>query len=478
MKQLIKSAAVVLTGLLVSCAFEPGFPAQTGPGVQIETSVNEYLSRKDVLALSHLQTEHVVGEEKLKTLVLDFIGGGNTPGRSAVSPGPVITGLTKLEGKGFGSPGNNARMSLGNPDPAEIPFYVFTIENREEGTLGFALTCGDDRIGNVLAVVEKGVYDDMENPFLPIFYSYLDQYIGNTIDIYNSITEEDINAALAKSGSSPAPVTRSVLPIIDDMFFYDIESVKDMGIPLLKTYWGQGYPYNALVSSALGGSYPTGCVATAMAQIMAYHKFPNNWYNNGVPLARYNWDAMISGRADNGVATLMVEIGQRVQMGYSPNGSNTDADNIAGAFVNMGYISSSFMSFNPAHIMTSINSGCPVLINGYDTKTVTLSFLGIPIKTKYTGHTWIIDGFRSRYLVVNKTIVNLQNPMQYVHCNLGWDGYCDGWYLGDVFYAAPGMIPEPDPPVQQRSQTPNNYQYKLEIMPYVYPNPALQNMGY
>ena len=49
--------------------------------------------------------------------------------------------------------------------------------------------------------------------------------------------------------------------------------------PLLKTLWGQDTPYNNLCPTERENAnviYPTGCVATAMAQVM-YHKDKNNF---------------------------------------------------------------------------------------------------------------------------------------------------------------------------------------------------------
>ncbi|GHV89128.1 hypothetical protein AGMMS50267_14880 [Spirochaetia bacterium] len=472
--------------LAVSCVFQPDFP--TSEETPIKVSESAEFSRKDVLALSHLQTEHIIGEEGLKNLVLDFMG-GSTPARNAVSPDSVITGVTKLAGrtdKGFVRSLSTSRTVLDEAEPAEIPFYVFTIGNGQDDTKGFALTCGDDRIGNVLAVVEKGSYDDEENPYLPIFYSYLDQYITDTIDIYNSITEEDIAIALAKA-ENPPEAPRSVIPIDANVSFYDIDSVKDLNKGLLKTDWDQGDsyapgPYNAIIFP-----YITGCVATAAAQIMAYHEFPNYLRDNGVSTGiQYEWNLM---KADAWykyeVAWLMWEIGLRVGMSWGVDkyhdgkGSSASIANVPAAFVNMGYVSPiGVMDYDFGAIAGSINADRPVIASGAATKT-TPQFLGIQGKPSYSnGHAWVIDGYRARYIVVNQVIINPQSPILYVHCNLGWGGTCDGWYFSGVFYALPGQIPEPDLPVSQRSTVERFYQYQLKIIPYVYPHPVLKSIGY
>ena len=53
--------------------------------------------------------------------------------------------------------------------------------------------------------------------------------------------------------------------------------------PLLKTSWGQDTPYNNLCPTERENKkaiYPTGCVATAMAQVMYYHQYPEKGTGN------------------------------------------------------------------------------------------------------------------------------------------------------------------------------------------------------
>lgn len=48
-------------------------------------------------------------------------------------------------------------------------------------------------------------------------------------------------------------------------------------LPLLKTTWGQDYPFNEYCPTSINETIHnlTGCVATALSQIMFYHKFPS-----------------------------------------------------------------------------------------------------------------------------------------------------------------------------------------------------------
>jgi hypothetical protein len=57
------------------------------------------------------------------------------------------------------------------------------------------------------------------------------------------------------------------------------------------------------------------------------------------------------------------------------------------------------------------------------------------IASPYTGglgHVWIIDGGRT--VVTNP---NSGSAEIFLHCNYGWDAYCDGYYLGAAFDCHP-----------------------------------------
>ena len=118
--------------------------------------------------------------------------------------------------------------------------------------------------------------------------------------------------------------------------------------PLLATKWGQGTPYNNYCVAVANGEEHkcvTGCIATAMAQVMKYHNFPhkgkgsvsytinyNSWgevfFSSNFSEHEYDWDNMISrynygytGEQANAVATLMYDCGVSVGMGYGVNES-------------------------------------------------------------------------------------------------------------------------------------------------------------
>lgn len=147
-------------------------------------------------------------------------------------------------------------------------------------------------------------------------------------------------ATVTVSGSG---ISRTIIVTQDELPICGVE-------PLLKTKWSQRAPYNNLVISNLGENYPTGCVATAMAQIMNYWQHPTQRtinipaYTTGrlrisIPAitgtTAYDWNNMKNTTAEyittmqkNAVAKLMYECGVAVKMDYTPSGSgayNTQA---------------------------------------------------------------------------------------------------------------------------------------------------------
>ena len=116
--------------------------------------------------------------------------------------------------------------------------------------------------------------------------------------------------------------------------------------PIVKTAWSQSAPYNDQCPTLTGGKpYPTGCVATALSQIMYGFKYPVHGTGKATlsvsaegaggiisvdfGAATYDWDNMLPDYKANSyteeqakaVSTLMLHCGVAVGMNYNPSGS-------------------------------------------------------------------------------------------------------------------------------------------------------------
>lgn len=219
---------------------------------------------------------------------------------------------------------------------------------------------------------------------------------------------------------------RAAFAPIDEEETMDVPGIRDVE-PLLSTHWAQGSPYNDLcpeIPNMYGYRSPTGCVATAMAQVMYFHKLPRqmrSWKaygftSNGQAMRRsmdfgatvLDWDNMLPTYADGStseqkkaVATLMSACGIAANMQYGSGESSAlmwhAAESINSLFCGLR---AEYMEFDVKRVVEELNAGRPIIYSG-----------SMP---SGGGHCFVIDG---------------SNTKGYLHCNLGWGGSGDGYYL-------------------------------------------------
>ena len=199
--------------------------------------------------------------------------------------------------------------------------------------------------------------------------------------------------------------------------------------PLLTTIWDQGCFYNDKCPSDPSGPCShnwTGCVATAMAQIMKYWNYPSRGigYNQYYILfrpeygkisaffneAQYQWDKMHNSlnTNDTAISSLMFHCGVAVNMLYDPTGSGSTLEDAKRAFVeNFDYrpeISSTFESID-LKMKSELDSARPVYMRS---------------DNHWSGHAYVCDGYDST---------------GYFHFNFGWSGMFNGYYaLNNMVY--------------------------------------------
>lgn len=199
--------------------------------------------------------------------------------------------------------------------------------------------------------------------------------------------------------------------------------------PLIKTHWNQDYPFNDLcpMLDSETRAY-TGCVATAMAQVMKYHEWPeqgtgSHTYTDpycGQTLSAnfgettYRWDLMPNdydgtwtAEQIKAVATLMAHCGVAVDMQYMPDGSGAYSGDVPGALVNyFGYAKDIIHRDRDYYtqnewiemMKAELDASRPVYYHGQSTGG---------------GHAFVIDGY---------------NVDGYFHVNWGWGGQSDEYY--------------------------------------------------
>ena len=256
--------------------------------------------------------------------------------------------------------------------------YVFNAEK------GFAVVAGDDRAPNMVLAYSPTGRIDTENCH-PALKGWLEAQSAALA----SLDEDDVPAALSTEG-------------ID--FSHPVA-------PLCPTQWGQENPfdhYTPMVYDDNGDLVhaPTGCAATALAQILYYWKYP----------AEYKWDLMKTHYDKNcemdegaeSLAQLNAKLGQYMKMNYTFEGSGATDDNEYLCYVDSLHLNPGIQLYSADNmpraqwtqmIKDELDAGRPVSYGGF-TK-------------KLDGHRFVCDGY---------------DADGKFHINWGWYGESDGYY--------------------------------------------------
>ena len=268
-------------------------------------------------------------------------------------------------------------------------YYIFNAGNAR----GFVVVAGDDRVDSILGYCDTGTFDEADIP--ENMQTWLRSIDGEIEWMQAHVSE---NTSFVSSLRAPKPAIA----------------------PLISTKWDQGRPYNLLCP---GNSY-TGCVATAIAQVMNYHQWPDTtrmvvpgMVSNGdtirnLPITAFDWDAMKNtyyGNDPDGqaVAELMLYVGCSVNMSYSTSGSGAHNEDVPSALINyFGYDPSLRLAYRDRFLIDEWNdliynelaNGRPVYYSG---------------ASMSVGHAFVCDGYDGAGLF---------------HINWGWGGRFDGHF--------------------------------------------------
>ena len=295
--------------------------------------------------------------------------------------------------------------------PEGSEFYVF---NRTGGD-GWVIVAGDNGASpTILAYSDKGSFDYNKSP--DATKTILTGYTKSIQDLRQSGISESI--------PSKAPKRAAIIVA-----------------PLLKTSWNQNTPYNNQCPTADegGGRCPTGCVATAIAQIMNYWQWPKQGYgkhtntdNNETrdfSQSTYDWDNMLDSYSDytevqaNAVAQLMAEVGCAMNMMYRSSESGTWAIDAAQALLrNFSYSGELHMH----HVMDKkgikVNNLTAEQGSEIDEDDEAL------IRSELASKRPIYMGVSSRYKEKHAVVCDGYDADDYFHINFGWGSDADGFY--------------------------------------------------
>ena len=270
------------------------------------------------------------------------------------------------------------RSSQANEQPA---YYIFTNPNDKK----FVIISGESKLNELVGYGDKMTENPNDQP--PYFKLFLKEY-----------------ERVVKEVRSKATATTPQRPI------------KRKVEPLLTCKWSQYDPFNKYTPLSNGQHTPTGCVATATAQVMFYNKWPKNRPQDYIAStgddakksATYWWDEMKNTTNEMGtehsrqaVGVLMYDIGKAVNMRYYYRGSDSNLQYACNALrdkfdYTVRYLDKNFLPANDFlnEVMQEISDGYPVLV------------VGGP-------HAFVYDGYDEQGLI---------------HTNWGWGGENDGYF--------------------------------------------------
>lgn len=272
------------------------------------------------------------------------------------------------------------------------PYYVF---NANEG--GYVIVAGDDRVPAILGYSRSGTLDPNTAP--PALLGLLDSY-SQQIDALSS--QPQLHQAVSSN-----------LPAI---------------APLVSCHWNQREPYNQQLPYVDSNQAVTGCVATAMAQIMYYYKWParpsatipayitktNKIDMPALSPVDFQWELMRDihlneeSPSSTAVSTLMLYCDQALQMDFLKTSSSASTSAIPSALINYfdyspsaRYVKRASFTTNEweALLYNELRQSRPVVYRG---------------SKDPGGHSFICDGYDGNGLF---------------HINWGWGSMSDGYYV-------------------------------------------------
>ncbi|MBQ7419846.1 MAG: C10 family peptidase [Prevotella sp.] len=122
---------------------------------------------------------------------------------------------------------------------------------------GFVIVSGDDRTEEILGYSTTGFFDAEKMP--DNMRAFLQEYVDG----------------IQALDDAPAKVIQQKVKHGYPSMRVSSRATKTSISPLMTTLWDQGEPYDQYCPTYSGEKAATGCVATAMAQVMGYHKWPN-----------------------------------------------------------------------------------------------------------------------------------------------------------------------------------------------------------
>lgn len=301
------------------------------------------------------------------------------------------------------------------------PYYIYNVE----GDGGFIIVAGDDRVPTILGYTDSGRYDAAALP--DGLRALLADYATQMAQI-DSLAPDSAQMAMPKRAASVQVAIPS----------------RHYVAPLLPTLWNQKTPYNAQCpiynksdGTSSGVRSATGCVATALGQMMALYRYPAATKKD---IPSYSFSSGGKSIKMDAIAKGTTIDWAHIKDTYGGSYTTAEADAIARLMVIVG--TSCNMVYGAAS-GSNMQSGVQMLreVMGYDESVRNVC------RTSYTQAEWVAllynevaegrpVGYRANSAVSggHAFVIDGYDTDDLFHVNWGWGGASNGFFRISVLY--------------------------------------------
>ena len=371
----------------------------------------------------------------------------------------------------------------------EKGFAILSADSRISGDILVVTEQGSITEREILYAIENDnrvLYEEYPLNGPGLIYSQDSMFVDmnpNTFNLYNQELNDYLVGDFDDSGLSPIGlvveggsqligywavqyVSNQINEHMDEPIF---DGSADSGLPKLSTetteevtyrervspllyfarYWSQNDPFNRefpLVREFLVGRQKrasAGCVPLAISKMMAFHRKPSNISYNGGP--NVNWDALIA--ADTlwkypsllnvtlceSASSLLKAVADSCGSICFYSGTFT-FPKCARQYMARHYSAVKFDNYNTTSVTAALNRGIPIFVCSLPE--------GGPFYQLEHSHAWNIDGYKTKTTkrtikyfldgVYDRTEEEYETDVM-VHCDFGWSGHCNGYYISGMF---------------------------------------------
>ena len=246
--------------------------------------------------------------------------------------------------------------------------------------------------------------DAMENEGFKLFVGLYCESVKNG-HINKTFSEDEFMPFLSKALRYTSPESS------------DWATVTDYPVKLIQK-WGQRSPYNKYCFTADGKQALAGCLPVAFAQVLTYYKYPNTINGYKIYWSSTNCEKPTSAYQQDDVARLIHELGVLCDAEYGVSSTKAPVKKMNLALTKMGYeyrYDSTQVAIHETMMIHNLAEYGPALVYG--------------AANLVSAHEWVIDGA----LAQRRTIDGKSELRFLYHCNWGWNGSQDGYFLSTAF---------------------------------------------